>query len=107
MPDQCPNHGKYSDEEKLVAKRRVGDALTLLWEGRVARSEGVREELQHAELFGAIEGLPMDFAGITFREPSRMHGRHLCYMSDWILKREASVIAQRINEDIVQGISAA
>jgi hypothetical protein len=107
MPDECPNHGVYSDEQKNVAIGIVSDALTLLWEGRVPSGEGVREELRHVEIFGAIEGLPMAFVGLTFREPSKMYGKHLCYGTEVVLNQEPPEMARRIDASIREGLSSA
>jgi hypothetical protein len=106
MPDPCPNHGVVTDEQKQSAVKRLADALTLLWDGHVATSDGVRQELQHAEIFGGIEGLPMDLAGVCFQEQSRLARHRLAYTIDWMLKREPAEIARHIDKDIRERLSS-
>ena len=106
MPDSCPNHG-LTDEQKQAAMQRFADALTLLSDGHVSLAEDVRQELQHAQIFGGIEGLPMDIGVLAFREQSRLARHKIAYTVDWMLKREPRDIATRIAEDIRERLSDA
>jgi len=107
MPDQCPNHGVFTAEQKQAAAQRLADALTLLSAGGIPLRDGVQMELQHAEVYGGLQGLPMDFGMIAFREPSRICRHKLAYTTDWLLKREPQEIARRVNEDICQRLPTA
>jgi hypothetical protein len=107
MPDQCPNHGVFSVEQKQAAVQRLADALTLMLSGDIALGEGVQMELQHMELCGGLQGLPMDMGVIAFREPSRISRHKLAYTVDWLLKREPNEIAKCINEAIFQRLPTA
>ena len=107
MSEPCPNHGVFTAEQKQAAAQRLADALTLMSAGDIPLGEGVQVELQHAEVYGGLQELPMDFGLIAFREPSRISKHKLAYTTDWLLKREPQEIARRINENICQRLSAA
>jgi hypothetical protein len=107
MPDECSNHGVVTDEQKQAAMQRLADALTLLWDGHVPSGDGVRQELQHAEIFGGVQGLPMDIGVVAFREQSRLARHKIAYTMDWMLQRQAQEIAMQIEEDIRERLSDA
>jgi hypothetical protein len=107
MPDQCPNDGGFTVEQKRAAARKLANALSLLASGHIALTDGVESELQYAEVFGGIEDLPMDLGVVSFREPSRLCRHTFAYTIDWLLKNDATEIAARINSSIGDSLSDA
>jgi len=106
VPDNCPNHGVLGDAQKQDAMRRLTDALALLSKEGIPSADGVREEIQHAQVFGGIQGLPMDIGVIAFQEQSRLARHKIAYTMDWILQHPVREIATQIEMDIRERLSA-
>lgn len=86
--------------------QKLADALTLMSRGDIQLRAGVQDELQHAEIYGGLQDLPMDIGLLAFRKPSRISRHKLAYTVDWLAKREPVEIAKEINENISERLSA-
>ena len=106
MPENCPNHG-LTVEQKVVAMERLAIALALLSNEHIPQTDGVREELRHAQIYSGVQGLAMDIGVIAFEQESRLARHKIAYTADWLLQREAREIATQIEEDIRERLSVA
>jgi hypothetical protein len=107
MTTRCPNHGRYGDKEKEQAMQKPTGALDLLWEGHVKPGKGVREQLQHADIWGGVEGLEMDIVLITFDKRSKLAKQKIAFTVDLMLSKETTDIANQIDEVIREKLEAA
>ena len=107
MSDPCPNHGVFTAEQKQAAVQKLADGLTLMARGCTSLREGVREELEHVEIYGGLQGLPMDIVILVFCQPSRISQHKLAFTVDWLAKRDPAEIAKCVDEDIGEKLSAA
>jgi hypothetical protein len=100
MPARCPNHGRYGDKEKHQAMQKLTSALNLLWDGHVKPSNGVKQQLRHADVWGGVEGLEMDIVLITFGKRSKLAKQKLAFTVDLMLSKDTRDIAYQIDEVI-------
>jgi hypothetical protein len=87
--------------------QKLTDALNLLWDGDVKPSKGVMQQLQHADIWGGVEGLEMDIVLITFGKRSKLAKQKFAFTVDLMLSKDARDIAYQIDEAISEKLEAA